>query len=211
MMKGKKILLLAALAAVAALAVGAGYAFAQEDAGPQDEQLGPSGPGGGWGRPGRARAHMLAGEVISVSDGTITLKTFWDEEKSVKVDDDTKYLKADGEASIDDVKQGEKIAVALNKSPEGEQLTARAVIIGNPRDMKRGEAAVGEVVAVDGDKVTIKTADGDKQFTLPEITQGSRLGVMTGPDGDVRGVIYNPPERPQGGPEGEAPPEGGGA
>src|SRR3990167_3349145 len=134
--------LVAGLAVALVLLAGFGYAFAQEQpqAAPQGQaqegQFGPGGPGGGpgggRGMPPGLRGKMMGGEVVKVEDNTITLKTRSGEEKSVKVDENTKYRKKDGDASLDDVKPGEKIGVRLAKVEEGSEPTAKAVIIGEP-------------------------------------------------------------------------------
>jgi len=208
MKKSSKAMLMAAAAAAVALIIGTGVAMAQqattttESTAALDAGAGPGMPG--MGRPGPGR-HLMAGEVTKVEGNTITLKTLKGEEKSVKVDDATIYRKPpDGQATLADVKVGEKIAVRLGQVTDGADLLAKAVIIGEPP--ARGTAVVGDVVAVNGDTLTIKTASGEeKQVQLPAITQGNRVGVMLGPDGSVKGVMYNPPVRPDGAPDDQAP------
>lgn len=220
--------LVAGMAAAILLLAGIGYAFAQEQpqAAPQGEaqegRFGPGGPDGGSGGPGGGRGmppglrgKVMGGEVVKVEDNTITLKTRSGEEKSVKVDENTKYRKKDGDASLDDVKPGEKIGVRLAKAEEGSEPTAKAVIIGEPPQgggQNRPQPIVGEITQINGDTVTIKTAEGDKQVKIPGLTQGMRVGVVADEDGTARVVMYDPPERPQGGPpgpgDGGAPPEG---
>lgn len=205
-MKHRRIVVVTALGALAALVAGAGYAAAQpapdQDTQPQLGQSGFGGPGGP-GRGGRQRP-ALAGEVVKVEDNTITVKTRNGEEKPVRVDDNTRYRKPpEGEATLDDVKAGEKIAIVAGRPAEGEDPVAKAVIIGEPpRDRDRlrdhaGPPVIGEVVAINGDTLTIRTPDGDKQVKLPAITPGSRVGVITGEDGAVKGMLYNPPARPE--------------
>jgi hypothetical protein len=195
----------AVMAAMLALALGVGSAFAQ-DQGQSQEQAGQGGPGRG-----QLRKHMIAGEVVKVEDNTITVKTRRnDEEKAVKVDDQTRYRKDGKDASLDDVKAGEQVALLIGAKPaEGEDPTAKAVIIGRPPAQGQGgadrKAVVGTLSAINGDTLTIKTEQGDKQVKIPALTQGMRIAVVTGPDGSVRGVMYNPPEKPQGEPA--APPE----
>lgn len=211
MRTGRKTVLIAALAALAVMVLGVGYAVAQSDdaAAPAagEQRLGP--PGGGFGGPGggpggRPGKHMMGGEVLSVDGDTINIKTFRGEEKAVTVNEETKYLKPpDGEGSLADVQPGVRIGIALNKDDQGENPIAKAVIIGVPEPGERGDITVGEVQSIDGDKVVIKTADGTtKEITLPAITEGMRLGVATAPDGTVKGLMYAPPERP--GPPAEA-------
>lgn len=201
-------MLIAALAAVAALVIGTSVAMARQSTTAVDAQYGPGpGQGHGPGRPGPGK-HMMAGEVTKIDGSTITLKTLKGEEKSVQVDGNTKYRKPpDGQASLADVKVGEKIGVMLDPASQDPNLLAKAIMIGEPP--ARGSAVVGDVVSVNGDTLTIKTAGGaEKQVQLPAITQGSRVGVQLGPDGAVRGVMYNPPQRPQGAPDGQGnPPE----
>lgn len=211
MKKSSKAMLMAAAAAAVALIVGTGVAMAQQattTTEPAPALEAGAGPGPGLGRRGPGR-HLMAGEVTKVEGNTITLKTLKGEEKSVNVDDATIYRKPpDGQASLADVKAGEKIAVRLGPVTEGAALLAKAVIIGEPP--ARGSAVVGDVVAVNGDTLTIKTASGEeKQVQLPTITQGNRIGVMLGPDGAVKGVMYNPPARPDGAPDGQAPVDDG--
>ncbi len=200
MMKRKRWIAVPAMAAVMAamlaLVVGAGYAFAQEDG----SQPGQQAPGrAGRGPLGR---HILGGEVVKVENNTITVKTVrTGEEKAVNVDGQTKYRKDGKDASLADVTPGETIGVIVGKKPEeGQNTTAKAIIIGKPQD--RPKPVVGNVSAVSGDTVTVTTSEGDKQVKIPAITQGMRIAVITAPDGTVRGVMYNPPERPEGAPEG---------
>jgi len=199
-MKKSRMLLVGVTAAFLALAIGAGYASAQ------DQQQGQSATGEFQGRGQRGR-HLAAGEVVKVENGTITIKTLKDgEEKSFKVDDQTRYRKEGGDATLEDVKVGETIGIALGARPEeGQDPVAKAVIIGKPGDGPRGDRpggtpTVGTVTALNGDTLTINTADGDKQVKLPAITNGMRIAVVTGADGAVHAVMYNPPERPQGQP-----------
>lgn len=199
MRAGRKTGLIAALAAAAVLVVGVGYAMAQTTTSGQSGQQAQKVRGGQAG-PGRGK-HLLGGEVIKVEDSTITVKTLKGDEKSVKVDDQTKYRKPpNSTATLADVTVGEKVGIMLGKVTDGEDPITKTVIIGEPKGDKgadRPKPVVGEVTAVNGDTVTIKTADGDKQVKLPAITTGMRLGVVSGADGAVRGVQYNPPQRPQ--------------
>ncbi|MBI5870235.1 MAG: hypothetical protein HZB44_04655 [Actinobacteria bacterium] len=204
-MKKSRMLLVGITAAFLALAIGAGYASAQ------DQPEGQAATGEFQG-PGPRRGHLAAGEVVKIEDGTITIKTLKDgTEKSFKVDDQTRYRKDGADATIDDVKVGEKIGVAIGELPEeGQDPVAKAVLIGKPgagdgpgRGRLGGTPTVGTVSSLNGDTLTITTADGDKQVKLPAITSGMRIAVVTAEDGTVRAVMYNPPERP----EGELPPE----
>lgn len=219
-MKRKQgVVLVAALAAVMVLVAGIGYAFAQEQpaAAPEGQaqqgQFGPGGPGGPGGMPPGQRGRLLGGEVVKVEDNTITLKLRSGEEKAVKVDDKTRYLKKGGQGSLEDVKPGEKVGVRLAKAEEGAEPTAKLVLIGDPQG-ERPHPTVGEITSIEGDTITINTAEGEKQVKIPALTEGMRVAVVTGEDGVARVVVYNPPERPEGmppGPEGEAggaPPEG---
>lgn len=196
--KGSKLLLITALVGLMVLVAGVGYALAQEGNSPGSDPDRSPEPGRGPGK------HMMAGEVIKVENNTVTLKTRGGEEKSVKVDDQTDYRKPpDGQASLTDVKPGEKIGIKLKEPGDGGELTARVILIGEspqgpgPRGKLRGHAALGEVTAVNGDTVTVTTSQGDKQFKLPAIAQGSRIGVIATEDGSVRGILYDPPENPQ--------------
>lgn len=203
-MKKSRMLLVGITAAFLALAIGAGYASAQD----QEQGQAASGEFQGPGQKGR---HLAAGEVVRIEEGTITIKTLRDgEEKTFKVDDQTRYRKDGADATIEDVKVGEKIGVAIGPLPEeGQDPVAVAVIIGKPGNgdgqpgRPGGKPVVGNVTAVNGNTLTISTAEGDKQVTLPTITNGMRIAVVTAEDGTVHAVMYNPPERPQG----EAPPE----
>ncbi|MHB8923440.1 MAG: hypothetical protein ACYC51_08615 [Thermoleophilia bacterium] len=214
MRKGKRAGIIAALAGAAILVVGVGYAAAQTatsaDA-PQGERV-----RGDHAGPGRHR-HLVGGEVVKVEGDTITVKTRKGDEKSVKVDDQTKYRKPpDGEATLADVVVGEKVGLMLGKAADGEVPVAKAVIIGGPQGgpgADRPKPVVGEVTAVNGNTVTIKAADGSEtQVQLPAITTGMRLGVASGTDGTVHGVMYNPPQRPQGdAAQGDVPPPADGS
>lgn len=214
-MKGrKKLAVTATMLLAVVMAIGAGMAVAQspESEAPAVEganqfgpggHMGPGGPGGHM-RPGEGhRGAMAGGEVVSVDGETITLNTLRGEETTVKVNGDTIYRNSDGDASLTAVVAGEKIGVVLTEKPaEGEDAVAKVVMIGAP-DRMQHKPAVGEVTAVDGNNVTINTPDGEQQFTIPAIEVGSRLGVAADEDGNVKGLMYDPPERPRVQPETE--------
>jgi hypothetical protein len=192
--KKRNILILGMLAAVLALGLGAAVALAESSddgpAAPADWRPGP-GPG--------LRHDLLGGEVVKVDGNAITIKKQSGEEKTVTVNDQTRYRKPpDGEASLADVKAGEKVGIRLDREAEGDQLVARAVIVGEPPQdgVHRGRPMIGEVTAVDGDTLTISTPDGDKQIKIPPVEVGSRVGVINAPDGTVRGMLFNVPDRP---------------
>lgn len=193
MMKKRRTIIAAMTAALLALVIGASYAAAQEQTQTTEGQSTQQ-------KAGPRGRHLVGGEVVKVENGTITLKTIKDgQEKTFKVDEQTRYRKDGKDASLADVITGEKIGVMLGKKPEdGSDPTAKAVIIGKPGNRPGGKPVVGTVSAINGDTVTIKTAEGDKQVKLPTITQGMKLGVVTGEDGTVHAVMYNPPDKPQG-------------
>jgi hypothetical protein len=200
-----------------ALAVGGGMALAQssdtgtsaaaDDGAIQGDaqcpaDCGPGGPGGP-GHMGRPRL-MAGGEVVSVEGDIITLNTLRGDQKQIQVNDDTVYRKDGADATLADVVAGEKIGVALTEKPaEGETPVAKAVMIGLPDRQQHPHPTIGEVASVDGNNITLNTDDGEKQFTLPEIQTGSRIGVATDADGNIRGLIYDPPEKPVGPPAAE--------
>lgn len=198
-MKQKHKYLTVALAAAAlTLAVSAGLALAQGDAATAEGAAFAGPRGHGPGGPGELRDRMVGGEVVSVSDAAITLKTVRSgEELTVTINGDTAYRSKDGEAALSDVVPGEHAGIRLTEArAEGVEPVAETVLIGAPDRPDRPHPSVGEVTAVDGNQVTIKTADGEQQFDLPEITTGMRLGVAADDDGNVKAVIYDPPERP---------------
>ncbi|MFA6000983.1 MAG: hypothetical protein WC828_02595 [Thermoleophilia bacterium] len=220
MRKNRKMTLVALLAAGMVMLAGAGYAYAQSS----DNMSGTATTGQNGGsdqnaqNPGLKGRHLIGGEVVKFENNTITIKTLKGDEKTVKVDDQTKYRKDGKDATVDDIKAGEKIGVGLGKKPEeGQDPVAKVVMIGDPpKDgqggpggpLKGKKPVVGEVTALNGDTVTIKTAEGDVQVKLPAITAGQRLAVVQGEDGTVKAVMYNPPERPQG-QQDQAPPAEG--
>lgn len=212
MKRSHKTILALALVLTVALAVGTGLAMAQTDDsttgdsgsaqgawGPGDCESGGLGGPGHFGRPGL----MVGGDVVSVEGDIINLSTPSGSEKQVQVDANTSYRKDGAEASLSDVVAGERIGVALTEQPEeGETPLAKTVIIGAP-DRPHMQRSVGDVTAVDGNNVTINTADGERQFTLPQIQVGSRLGVAEDGDGNVKGLMYDPPDWSQGSPAAE--------
>lgn len=197
MIKKRRTIIAAMTAALLALVIGASYAAAQDQTQTTEGQSTQKNAGT------RGR-QLVGGEVVKVENGTITLKTIKDgSEKTVKVDDQTRYRKDGKDASLADVKTGETIGVMLGKKLEdGQDPVAKAVIIGKPEAGAKlgkrlgGKPAVGTVSTINGDTVTITTAAGDKQVKLPTITQGMKLGVVTGVDGTVHAVMYNPPDKP---------------
>ena len=220
MMRTRKTTIVAVLAAVLVMLAGAGYAFAQTSESAAGDATAGQGNADGQGRTlrGELRKHMMAGEVIKVEGTTITIKTLKGEEKSVNVDDQTRYRKDGNDATLADVKTGEKVAVVGGKKPEeGQVPVAKAVLIGKPGNEGPGgpggplggkKPVVGEVTALSGDTVTIKTAEGDVQVKMPVISNGMRIAVVQGDDGTARIVMYDPPERPQG--DQGPPPDAGG-
>lgn len=213
MKQRNKYLVVALAAVVMTLMVSAGMALAQDDAATPDTEgvsseragIGPGGRGGpgGPGERGEMRDQMVGGEVVSVSDTAITLTTIRSgEEVTVTINGDTEYRSKDGEAALSDVVPGEHIGVRLTEPrADGVELVAATVMIGAPHRGDRPHPSVGEVTAVDGNTVTINTADGEQQYELPEIDTGMRLGVAADEDGNVKAVIYDPPERPADAPE----------
>jgi len=220
MRKSRKLTLAALLAAGMVMLAGAGYASAQSTDNAADAAAAGQGGGDDQGAPGQGRKgkHLMAGEVVRFEDNTITVKTLKGEERAVKVDDQTKYRKDGTDATVDDVNAGEKIAVGLGKKPEeGQDPVAKVVMIGKPGNEGPGgpggplggkKPIVGEVTALNGDTVTIKTAEGDVQVKLPAITAGQRLAVVQGDDGTAKVVMYDPPERSQGQQDQPPAPEG---
>jgi hypothetical protein len=193
-MKNKhRLLIVAALAAVLMLVVGIGLALAQSGGTSTQPAPGQT-QGHGPGFRGRAKGRMIGGSVTRVENNTITLKAAAGGEKTVKVDDATRYVKPGGKATLADVKPGERVRILLKQPASSGDLTARVVRIGKPG--ARRKAMVGNITSINGNTVTIHTANGDKQFTAPQLQQGERVGVMTGPDGSVSGIIYNPPHKP---------------
>lgn len=202
MKQRNRYLMVALAAALVTLAVSAGFALAQDDAAPADENA-AWGPRGGHGpgdfaERGEMRDLMVGGEVVSVSDTGITLKTIRSgEEVTVAINGDTVYRSRDGEAALSDVVPGEHVGIRLTEpKAEGVEMVAEAVMIDPPHRGGRHHPVIGEVTAVDGDKVTLNTADGEKQFTIPGISEGMTLGVAADEDGNVKGVMYDPPPRP---------------
>ncbi len=202
MRKSYKLSMAVVLSLAAVLALGAGLAVAQSAAGdqaaPSEQAMGPGGHGGpgGPGQSGGRRGLMKGGEVVSVGGDTVTLKTRNGEEKSFTVNKETAYRTKDGEGSLDDVVPGERIGVKLVSRPEEGQEGIAAVVLIGPPGRHGIKPAVGEVTAVDGNTVTINTGDGELQFTIPSIEVGSRLGVAADKDGNVKGLMYDPPQRP---------------
>ncbi len=204
MKKSHKTIVALALSLAVVLALGVGLASAQapdEAAPPAEGECtagggGHGGPGGPGGRGIGGGGLMVGGEVVSVDGDTITLTTPRGEEQRVKVTEETVYRKKDGDASLVDVVPGERIGVKLTAVPEeGKDAVAETVMIGEPGGM-RHRPTVGEVTAVDGNNVTIATEDGEQTFTLPSVETGQRLGIAADEDGNVRALMYDPPERP---------------
>ncbi len=194
-MKAKhKIALVAVLAAAMVLVVGIGYAVAQSGGSTTATTTGGAGQQGPKFINRGKRGPLVAGQVVKVENNTITIKTRKHGDKSVKVDDQTKYTKVGGKATLADVKPGEAAGILLKRPVDKNNLMARAVMIGRPGGC--GQRVAGQVTAVSGDTVTIHTARGDKQVKIPPITNGERIGVEMGPNGQVRGIMYNLPAKP---------------
>ncbi len=206
MKKGHKIALVAVVSAVLVLAVGIGLAVAQSNGGqPQSETQTQAGPGGGPGVRGmRFKGRMIAGQVTKVDKNSISLKTHSGQDRMVQVNGQTRYVKKGGNSSLSDVKAGEKVAIMLDGNSGPGKLIAKVVLIGAPFGAKHPPLA-GQITAINGNKVTIHTANGDKTVTIPSLSVGMKIGVMTGPDGSARGVIFNPPAKPAGAPQASAP------
>lgn len=199
-MKNKhRLLLTGLLAAVLALAVGIGLALAQSGGSTQ--------PGPRPGFRGRVKDATVAGVVTQVKDNTITVKTAARGDKSVKVDNKTVYVKQGGKAALADVTPGERVRIKLVQPAGSGDTTAKVVMIGKFGKFRhkhgKRKGVAGNITTINGNSVTIHTAGGDKQFTLPQLTQGERIGVITRPDGSVAGVMYNQPQKPAGPPAGQ--------
>jgi hypothetical protein len=205
----KKYFIVALAAAVLTLMVSAGLALAQDETATVEDAdaIGARdghGPGG-FAEKGENRDQMVGGEVVSVSDTAITLTTkASDEEVAVTINGDTAYFskeKAD-EAALADVVPGEHVGIWLTEArAEGVEMVAGKVMIGAPHRGDKPHADIGAVTAIDGNNVTISTADGEKQFTIPTIEAGMELGVAADEEGNVKAVIYDPPEKPADAPE----------
>ncbi len=204
MKKSHKIALVAALSAVLVLAAGIGLAVAQSGGQSQPGAQTQTGPGGLGSHMARFRGHAIAGQVTKVDANSISLKTRSGQDKTVMVNTQTKYVKKGGNGSLGDVKAGGKVAILLDKNSSGNNLTARAVLIGGPAGARR-PPLVGQITAINGNKVTIHTASGDQQVTIPSLSPGMKIGVMTAPDGSVQGVVFNPHGKPAGAPQASAP------
>ena len=212
MRKSYKLSIVVVLSLAVVLALGAGLAVAQsatgDQAAPAEQAMGPGGHGGpgGPGQAGGRRGLMKGGEVVSVDGDTVTLKTRGGEEESFTVNEETIYRTRDGEGSLADVVPGERIGVKFVSRPEeGQEGVAAVVLIGQP-GRHGNRPVVGEVTAVDGNTVTINTGDGEQQFTIPSIEVGSRLGIAADNDGNVKGLMYDPPQRPPAPDEQSGPP-----
>ncbi|MHB0915591.1 MAG: hypothetical protein ACYC5A_02510 [Thermoleophilia bacterium] len=207
MKQNNKYLAVALAAAVLTLMVSAGLALAEDNAATADTSgafgvragQGPGGPG----ERGQMRDQMVGGEVVSVSDTAITLTAIRSgEEVTVAINGDTGYRSKDGEASLGDVVPGEHVGIRLTElRADGVEPVAETVMIGAPHRGDRPHPSVGEVTAVDGNTVTINTADGEQQYDLPEVIAGMRLGIAADEDGNVKAVMYDPPARPADAPE----------
>lgn len=202
MKRNYRLVIVSVVAFIVVLVAGVGIAWAQDEedtsttstAASSESDMGRH-HGPGFGGHGCCDCGMgLRGEVVSVDGSTITLTDSDGEEQAVTVNDDTIYRNGDGEASLTDVVAGEDIAVKLTEEiEEGQEMIAEAVMIGIPEHQK---PIVGEITNIDGNNVTINTEDGEQQVTLPSLEVGDRIGVHADEDGNVRGVMYDPPERP---------------
>lgn len=201
-------LMLVASVAGAALAVPAG-----------DEMPGVlNGPGG----PGRGgRGGHIRGEITAISADEFTLETEEGEEHTFMVEDETRYF-GDLEA-YEDLEVGLSVAVAAMRNGEDTPL-AKAVGAGEIVDATR---AGGEITAIGSDSITIETRDGeeltfevngDTQFvsrddsvsSLDDLEVGNHAMVAYDEDGVALVIASGGPQsgRPEGAPEGAAPPNG---
>ncbi|MFC4949403.1 hypothetical protein [Pseudonocardia sp. GCM10023141] len=123
--------------------------------------LGPlRGPEGGSPRPGPPKGSgidgwlgkdaLLAGSVVSVSDGTLVVAVDGGGQRTLKVDDRTR-VRGDGAAALTGLKPGERVVVRVTGT--GDAATAVSVMSPQAR-------ITGTVTALTGDSATVMGIDG---------------------------------------------------
>ncbi|MEW5870527.1 MAG: DUF5666 domain-containing protein [Chloroflexota bacterium] len=139
----------------------------------------PGGPGGLGGQPGQLGPGVqtgpgkqngpaaLTGEVSALTDNSVTLQIQNGKELRVGVSDTTRVevVESGEPGSLDDIQVGERLRVQL-RPDQGDTLEAQLVLI-----LPQGEEVGGEVVAVDGNSITLKNLRGEVTILVNEETR----------------------------------------
>jgi len=164
----KKLLVPLTLALLAALAIaGVAYAAARPANTPDESSAAQ-----------KLRAGL--GQITAIGDSQFTVQLKNGGEKVIRVDADTRYVKADGSAgSFADLQVGLWVAVAAKQLGDGSYLAVRVAVRAKPQvDVK----VTGRVTAIDTASFTIRARDG-KAYAFqvtPETHFRSRRGVVKG-------------------------------
>ena len=225
----KKLLGISALLAFSLIAVA-------QDAPKAPEGQKPAGEGRpqGEGRRREMRGPGTGGTITAIDGQTIKIKTMNGSEATIKVTDQTKFMKERQEAKLSDFKVGDTIAVRGEQAGEN-TYTAQQIFFAPPGGMMMRmaeglgkEFIVGKVEKIDELKLTITRIDGQTQvIEVDENTSFKKQGesitladIKVGDQVMGRGALKNgvfvpatlnvgmPPQmRMMMGPGGEAPPQ----
>ena len=172
----KKILIPLILSLAAALAIG-GVAYA---AGQPEKAPSPAAqPAAQGGNIAQAR-HRGLGQITSLGEDQFTVQLKNGEEKAIRVDENTRYFKADGSAgSFADLQVGRWVAGRVVASVDG-LLARRVILLPAGFDPERQNAAArGEVTSL-----------GDNSFTLHNL-RGEDLTIAVDSNTAYAGEVHS--------------------
>jgi hypothetical protein len=140
--------------------------------------------------PERPQRGWLVGQVTAVEGDTLTLTLPSGEEKSLLTDENTQFLVPGlNEATIADLNVGDTIG-AQGQQPANEDEMPYAAVVAVLRDSEGRQVALwGELTAINGTTLTVKTKSGEEvqlltdentQFLIPGVGEASLDDLSVG-------------------------------
>ena len=135
------------------------------------------------------RPGWLRGQVVDVSNMSLTIQT-QDGETEVLLTEETAFrVPGAAEATLDDIQVGTYLLIQTKADEEG-VLTAQAIVLRAPRGLQNNFVR-GTVTAVDDGRVSVETAEGTAATLL--ITSNTRLWVPGEPPTTTVELIVGDP------------------
>lgn len=124
---------------------------------------------------GQGRA--VRGELVAVEGASLTVRLPSGDEVQLLTDENTQFLMPGvEESSIEDLKVGQPLGAQVVRREDG-SLYASAVGGGNPRPQGRRAALRGQIEAIAGQTITLKTPRGQVSVLVDENTRFRLPGV----------------------------------
>jgi hypothetical protein len=132
----------------------------------------------------RDRLFPVAGQLTEIGDGTLAIETEWGE-ATVRVDGDTVYrVRGVEDAGLDDLETGTKVAAKGTLNADG---SLQAQVVGAAGAGTRRKRLMGEVVAVEGSVLVLRTLRGGEVSALTDESTEFRVpGVENATVADVQ-------------------------